>query len=146
MQGLADFGLSNGTAGLKGLSFALTNSEPVDALGETGVVLKTGKRKRKQETPQGTSASDETVRMPITGTLDLHTFSPAEAAALIQDYLEACVAKGIREARIIHGKGKGIQRHRVRLLLSRNPLVESYHDADLGGGGWGATIAVLKEP
>ncbi len=83
--------------------------------------------------------------MPITDTLDLHTFSPAELEPLIEDYLKACLKRGILEVRIIHGKGAGVQRRRVRSALSRNPLVQSYHDADLGGGGWGATIAVLKE-
>lgn len=85
------------------------------------------------------------VKMPITDTLDLHTFSPAEIEPLITDYLGECLKEGIGEVRIIHGKGKGVQRRRVQSLLSQNPLVESYQDADLGGGGWGATIAVLKK-
>jgi DNA-nicking Smr family endonuclease len=104
---------------------------------------------KKGKNQKGTSAripEDPLAAMtiPITDSLDLHTFSPAEIEPLIQDYCEACLKKGIHEVRIIHGKGMGVQRRRVQSLLSRNPLVESYHDADPRGGGWGATIAVLK--
>jgi DNA-nicking Smr family endonuclease len=90
--------------------------------------------------------TDPVVEIPITDTLDLHTFSPREVGPLIEDYLSQCHEAGIREVRIIHGKGKGVQRRRVQALLSRSSLVEAYHDADSGGGGWGATIASLKGP
>jgi DNA-nicking Smr family endonuclease len=93
---------------------------------------------------RGTDGSLEPVTMPITGTLDLHTFSPAEIVPLMEDYLEACLEKGIEEVRIIHGKGMGVQRRRVHSFLSRNPWVKSFHDADPGGGGWGATLVRLK--
>jgi DNA-nicking Smr family endonuclease len=85
-----------------------------------------------------------TVKMPITDTLDLHTFSPSDLESLLDDYIGECLKEGIHEIRIIHGRGKGIQRRRVQSLLARNAVVESYHDADPGGGGWGATIASLR--
>jgi len=104
-----------------------------------------GKRDgREPETSPEPDESVPAVRMPITGTLDLHTFSPRDLEPLLEDYLEECLERGITEVRIIHGKGKGIQRRRVQSLLSRSPMVESYRDADPGGGGWGATIAVLR--
>jgi DNA-nicking Smr family endonuclease len=93
---------------------------------------------------KGTDDSPEPVTMPITGTLDLHTFSPAEIVPLMEDYLEACLEKGIHEVRIIHGKGTGVQRRRVHSFLSKSPWVQSFHDADPGGGGWGATLVSLK--
>jgi len=86
-----------------------------------------------------------TVKMPITDTLDLHTFSPAELEPLIEDYLEECLKRGIHEIRIIHGKGRGVQRRRVQSILSRSPLIQSHHAPDPGGGGWGATVAVLRK-
>ena len=82
--------------------------------------------------------------MPITGTIDLHTFSPADIVPLLDDYLEACLEKGIHEVRIIHGKGTGVQRRRVHSFLSRNPRVRAFRDADAGGGGWGATLVSLE--
>jgi dsDNA-specific endonuclease/ATPase MutS2 len=112
--------------------------------GETNMAFKgeKGKRRRKAAS-EGSHRSVSEVRMHITDTLDLHTFSPAELEPLLEDYMEECLKLGITEIRIIHGKGKGIQRRRVQSVLLRNPLVQSYHDADPGGGGWGATIAVL---
>jgi dsDNA-specific endonuclease/ATPase MutS2 len=47
---------------------------------------------------------------------------------------------------LIHGRGVGFQRARVREVLARHPCVESYQDAPATRGGWGATIAWLKGP
>jgi DNA-nicking Smr family endonuclease len=88
----------------------------------------------------------EPIRVPITDTLDLHTFRPAEVAPLLDDYLEACIEKAIFEVRIIHGKGSGRLRQRVQALLSNHPLVEGVRDAPPEGGGWGATLARLRRP
>ena len=85
------------------------------------------------------------VEIPIDGVLDLHTFNPKEVPDLIDDYLAACREKGIHEVRIIHGKGTGVQRARVRALLERNPKVKRYRDASPESGGWGATLVELKK-
>ncbi len=81
--------------------------------------------------------------MTIDGVLDLHTFRPSELPDLLDDYLEACRQAGIRQVRIIHGKGTGTLRRRVRGLLQKHPDVHSYQDAPPEAGGWGATIANL---
>lgn len=86
----------------------------------------------------------EPVEIPIDGVLDLHTFNPKELPDLLDDYLTACRQKGIYEVRVIHGKGTGVQKKRVRVLLERHSLVESYTDAPPESGGWGATLVVLK--
>ncbi len=82
--------------------------------------------------------------MPIDGTLDLHTFDPGEVRDLIGVYLAECRNRGIYQVRIIHGKGTGTLRTIVHSRLSKIPFVDSYHLAGEGGGGWGATIAILK--
>ncbi len=87
---------------------------------------------------------EEPVVMPIDGTLDLHTFNPKELPSLLTEYIRACREEGIYHLRIIHGKGKGIQKARVQSLLSKNPLVRSYGDAPAESGGWGATVVELK--
>ena len=85
------------------------------------------------------------VEIPIEDWIDLHTFSPKEIPSLLEDYLSECQRKGFREVRIIHGKGKGIQRARVRSLLEKSPLVESFRQAPREAGSWGATLVSLKK-
>jgi DNA-nicking Smr family endonuclease len=85
------------------------------------------------------------VEIPINGVLDLHTFSPKDLPDLLDDYLEACLERDIYDLRIIHGKGKGILRDRVRAILSRHAQVQSFSEAPLEAGGWGATVVRLKD-
>ncbi|MDH3567798.1 MAG: Smr/MutS family protein, partial [Desulfobacteraceae bacterium] len=63
---------------------------------------------------------------------------------LLADYFYACIDAGIYSVRIVHGKGRGILKKRVQELLKKNPLVESYKNAPLEAGGWGATLVELK--
>lgn len=84
------------------------------------------------------------IEVPISGELDLHTFRPSDLGRLIPAYLEACVARGIREVRIIHGKGTGTLRTTVHALLRREPRVASFRSADETSGSWGATWATLR--
>ena len=82
----------------------------------------------------------EPIRLPIDDTLDLHTFAPRDVKAVVMDYLEAAQARGLREVRIIHGKGVGVQRAIVQSALDRHPLVVEFWDE------WhlGATVARLQ--
>ncbi|MGC8809509.1 MAG: Smr/MutS family protein [bacterium] len=82
--------------------------------------------------------------MPITDTLDLHTFRPQEIKDLLTEYISACREKGILEIRIIHGKGTGSLRRTVHALLSKLPEVVSYRLAGEDAGGWGATLVKIK--
>ena len=85
----------------------------------------------------------EEVHLPIDGVLDLHMFSPKDAASVVDEYLRACFEKGIYEVRIIHGKGKGVLRRTVHTLLEKHPLVLDFK-LDAGPSSWGATLVFLK--
>ena len=84
-------------------------------------------------------------RLPIDGSLDLHTFPPGETAAVVEAYIEACLEEGVYLLRIVHGKGRGVQREIVRTVLERSPHVASFR-TDPGAGGWGATLVNLTRP
>jgi len=88
----------------------------------------------------------EPVRLPLDGTLDLHAFSPAEVGELVPEFLRASAEAGLSELRIVHGKGIGALRERVRAILERDPRVASFRLAGEDGGGWGATLVTLKGP
>jgi len=86
------------------------------------------------------------VVLPIEDALDLHAFAPPDIPAVVADYLQAAFEKGFREVRLIHGRGRGVQRRRVREALTRSPLVERFADAPPERGGPGATVAWLVAP
>lgn len=86
------------------------------------------------------------IELEIDGILDLHSFSPKDLKFLIPDYLEECRKRGIREIRIIHGKGIGNLRRTVHALLERIELVQKYRLAGENSGSWGATIVTIKCP
>jgi DNA-nicking Smr family endonuclease len=83
------------------------------------------------------------LEFPIDGTLDLHTFRPAEVRDLVKDYIAECRKRGILQVRIVHGKGIGTLRETVHTVLARMPEVASYRLAGDEAGGWGATIVQL---
>jgi DNA-nicking Smr family endonuclease len=87
---------------------------------------------------------DEPVEIPITDTLDLHPFRPGEIRDVASEYLLAARERGFRQVRLIHGRGIGVQRENIRKLLASLDYVEAFQDADGSGGGWGATVVVLR--
>jgi DNA-nicking Smr family endonuclease len=86
------------------------------------------------------------IELPIDGVLDLHAFRPSEVKELVCEYLAECRARGILEARVIHGKGRGALRRTVHAALDRLEFVRGYRLAGHGSGGWGATLVDLLPP
>ncbi len=84
------------------------------------------------------------VVLAVEDALDLHSFPPGDVPDVVADYLSEAVARGFGEVRLIHGRGVGVQRERVRSLLARHPDVVDFFDAPPERGGWGATVAVLR--
>ncbi len=85
------------------------------------------------------------VIVPIEDSLDLHAFAPRDVPAVVSEYLEACVRRGFREVRLIHGRGTGTQRAIIRSLLQGHPLALEFSDAPPDRGGWGATVVRLRQ-
>lgn len=82
--------------------------------------------------------------VPIEDAIDLHAFAPRDVPSVVDSYLEAAAAAGFREVRLIHGRGTGFQRKRVREVLGQSPLVEGFADAPADRGGFGATVVRLR--
>lgn len=85
------------------------------------------------------------IEIPINGVLDLHTFRPSEVKDLLDDYITVCLEKKIFSLRIIHGKGQGILKKKVRSALEKDGRVAGIRDAGAMAGGWGATLVELKQ-
>ncbi|MFC1884467.1 Smr/MutS family protein [Thermodesulfobacteriota bacterium] len=86
---------------------------------------------------------NQTVEIPIDGTLDLHMFSPKDAVSVVDEYIRACIEKGIYDLRIIHGKGKGVLRTKLHAFLKKHPNVSDF-SLDSGPSSWGATKVSLE--
>ena len=81
-------------------------------------------------------------RIPIEEVLDLHTFAPRDIKSVVEEYVAAAHDAGLREVRLIHGRGTGVQRGIVQQALERHPLVVEFWDAP--ETHLGATIARLR--
>ena len=83
------------------------------------------------------------MRIPIEHTIDLHAFHPRDVASVVDEYITAASAAGLSEVRIVHGRGRGVQRRTVHERLARHPLVAEFTDAQ--DAHLGATVATLRK-
>jgi DNA-nicking Smr family endonuclease len=83
------------------------------------------------------------MRIPIEDALDLHTFDPRDIKSVVEEYVNAAWKRGLREVRLIHGRGRGVQRGIVQQALERHPLVVEFWDAP--ESHLGATVARLRD-
>ena len=83
------------------------------------------------------------MRIPIEGALDLHAFAPRDIKSVVEEYVNAAWEQGLREVRLIHGRGRGVQRGVVQQTLERHPLVVEFWDAP--ETHLGATVARLRD-
>ena len=82
--------------------------------------------------------------IPIEDSIDLHAFAPRDIPSVVEEYVIAAHEAGLREVRLIHGRGKGVQRGIVQAVLEKHPLVEAFYDAP--EAHLGATVAVIRSP
>ena len=76
--------------------------------------------------------------------IDLHGLDRDQATAIVVDFLDQCLARGLRCVRIVHGKGLGILKARLRSWLPRREEVLAYCQAPANDGGSGALLVLLK--
>jgi DNA-nicking Smr family endonuclease len=85
---------------------------------------------------------DEPVRIPIEEAIDLHGFAPRDVVSVVEEYLRAAREAGFTQVRLIHGRGRGVQRADIQRLLRDHPLVDQYWDAP--ESHLGATLVRLR--
>ena len=83
------------------------------------------------------------MRIPIERELDLHAFAPADIGSVVEEYVTAAADAGLREVRLVHGRGRGVQRGIVQATLDRHPRVVEFWDDT--ASHLGATIARLSD-
>ena len=81
-------------------------------------------------------------RVPIEREIDLHAFAPRDIPSIVEEYIIAAAEAGFREVRVIHGRGRGVQRGIVQATLERLPQVEEFRD-DMASQ-LGATLVRLR--
>ena len=79
--------------------------------------------------------------IPIEAEIDLHAFAPRDIPSVVDEYISAAFDAGLREVRVVHGRGKGIQRGIVQACLERHGRVVEFWDDN--ASHLGATIARL---
>jgi DNA-nicking Smr family endonuclease len=82
------------------------------------------------------------MQIPIEDSIDLHAFAPRDIPSVVEEYVRAAHEAGLREVRLIHGRGKGIQRGIVQAALEKHELVTAFYDAP--ESHLGATVAELR--
>ena len=85
---------------------------------------------------------DEPVNVPIEDAIDLHSVAPRDVISVVDEYLHAARDAGFTEVRLIHGRGKGVQRADIQRLLRDHALVDRYWDAP--ESHLGATLVRLR--
>ena len=86
---------------------------------------------------------DEPVEVPIGPELDLHSFAPRDIPSVVDEYVAEAAAKGLGRVRLVHGRGRGVQRGIVQATLEKHPLVAEFWDDT--SSHLGATIVLLLE-
>ncbi|HYN09219.1 MAG TPA: Smr/MutS family protein [Vicinamibacterales bacterium] len=66
--------------------------------------------------------------VPIEPELDLHTFAPRDIPSVVEEYVRAAHEAGLSELRLVHGRGRGVQRAIVQAALEKHPLVAEFWD------------------
>jgi uncharacterized protein (TIGR00290 family) len=93
---------------------------------------------------RGFRVAEPVLSFPLDGTLDLHGVAPKEVGPLVDDWIDASRAAGLRQLRIVHGKGIGALRETVHARLRRRDDVVGFRLGGDEAGGWGATLVELK--
>jgi DNA mismatch repair protein MutS2 len=100
--------------------------------------------KKESKTRKGGTYLPNQKMMDFSTNLDLRGKRGEEVLPLIQNFIDEGHMLGIKELRIVHGKGDGILRDITRNLLRTMPTVQKMQDEHADRGGAGVTLVSLK--
>ena len=80
----------------------------------------------------------------ITTEINLLGMTVDEATNTLEKYLDDAYLSGLKQVRVVHGKGSGALRKGVQSYLRTNPHVSSFRLGMYGEGDSGVTIVELK--
>ncbi len=104
-----------------------------------------GETKSRPDRPNGKAALKREIEIPeVSREIDVRGYEPDDAIRAVEAFLENAVMGGVDRARIIHGKGKGILRERLKRWLKDQPAVKEFQLGELREGGTGVTIVTLE--
>ena len=66
--------------------------------------------------------------VPLEDSIDLHSFAPRDIPSVVEEYIAAARDAGLREVRVVHGRGRGVQRAIVQQVLDRLEAVAEFWD------------------
>lgn len=76
--------------------------------------------------------------------IDIRGKNFEDAKDIIDKYLDDAYLSGLKSVRIIHGKGTGVLRQKLREHFRSVKIIKSYKDAEYNEGGDGVTVVNLK--
>ena len=94
--------------------------------------------KEKAPRPKHSGREMKMSAMPME--VDLRGMDSIEAIAVMERYLDECMRSGLKQVRIVHGKGTGVLRAAVQQALRKNKYVKKFRLGVYGEGEDGVTI------
>jgi DNA-nicking Smr family endonuclease len=78
--------------------------------------------------------------------IDLHGMTVVEAKLALREFLLRALEQHVRCVRIVHGKGLGVLKEKLRKWLPLKNEVLAFTQAPAAQGGSGALLLLLKQP
>lgn len=119
---------------------AMRATLPVDVLRPSAQPVAAPGRKHNEQAAQISMRK----AMHISPEVTIRAMRVDEALPMLDRYMDDAYAAGLKEARIIHGKGTGALRKFVGEYLREHPAVSKFRLGDESEGGDGATVVTFK--
>ncbi|MEX2511789.1 MAG: Smr/MutS family protein [Cyclobacteriaceae bacterium] len=107
-------------------------------------ISNTSLKKEKRAGEKRTSYDAMAKMKDFSPNLDIRGKRGEEILTLVQNFIDEGHMLGMKELKVIHGKGDGILRELTRNMIRKMPSVQGYGDEHADRGGSGITLIQLK--